>query len=136
MNYLLDTNVISEIVSLKPSVKILKWFDVIPSNALYLSVLSLGEIRKGVEKVKLVNRKEELRHWLEHELTEWFRDRLLPIDQAVADKWGWLQSQLSRTMPAIDSLLAATALHYDLCIVTRNVQDFDCPFLEVINPWN
>ena len=86
------------------------WFDNIPNEALYLSVLSLGEIRKGIEMLKPSKRKEKLKIWLEHELPNWFDERIIPIDQPIADRWGRLLNEMQRPLPAIDSLLAATAL--------------------------
>ena len=111
------------------------WFDKTPDDALHLSVLSLGEIRKSVENLKASPRREKLRVWLEQELTDWFGDRLLPVDRGVADRWGILLARAGRPVPAIDSLLAATALHHELRLVTRNVDDFLFAGLEVINPW-
>lgn len=137
MNYLLDTNIISELVSKKPNEKIVKWFEKIPVHAFFLSVLTLGEIRRGIEKIKDGARKKKLLIWLEHDLPDMFKDKILPINFSVADRWGRLQSQTQRTLPAIDSLIAATALHYDMALVTRNVNDFlDCVGLEIINPWD
>lgn len=138
MNYLLDTNVISELVSsTKPNSNVIAWFEQIPIHAFFLSVLTLGEIRKGIEKVKDNKRKKKLLIWLEHDLIEMFEERILAITAPVADRWGRLQHQVIRTLPAIDSLIAATALHYDMTLVTRNTGDFsDCSGLEVINPWN
>ncbi len=137
MNYLLDTNVISELVSIKPNSIVMTWFEQIPIHAFFLSVLTLGEIRKGIEKIKDNKRKKNLLIWLEHDLIEMFRERILSITAPVADRWGRLQYQVTRTLPAIDSLLAATALHHDMALVTRNTADFiDCPGLEVINPWS
>ncbi|BAP56566.1 PilT protein-like protein [Thioploca ingrica] len=80
-------------------------------------------------------RQDDLRHWLECELPEWFEKRLLPINADIADFWGKLQAKMNRPLPAIDSLLAATALYHDLCLVTRNTKDFAYPNLTVINPW-
>lgn len=136
MSYLLDTNVVSELVRPKPNSKVVKWFAYVPDEALHLSVLSLGEIRKGVEKLTASRRRERLRVWLEQDLVDWFGPRLIPIDRAVADRWGILLAQVERPVPAIDSLLAATALHYALRLVTRNVEDFLFTGLEVINPWD
>lgn len=136
MSYLIDTNVISEIVRPKPSHKVLSWFESIPNQSIYLSVLTLGEIRKGIEKIEFKERKEKLKLWLENELPAWFENRILPIDAQIADRWGQLQTQVKHLVPAIDSLIAATALHHNLCIVTRNEQDFKFPLLQVINPWN
>lgn len=135
MSYLLDTNVISELVRPKPAKAVLVWFDNIPSEALHISVLTLGEIRRGVENLPDGARREKLRLWLEHDLAGWFDTRILPVDMAVADRWGRLLALVGRPVPSIDSLLAATALHHELRIVTRNQKDFDYPGLEVVNPW-
>jgi hypothetical protein len=135
LSYLLDTNVVSELVRRRPSSEVAAWFQVISDTALHLSVISLGEIRHGVEALQDGGKKERLRVWLEHELPEWFEDRLLPISAAVADRWGRLLAEAGRPIPGIDSLLAATALHHELRLVTRNVEDFRFPGLEVVNPW-
>lgn len=135
MSYLLDTNVISELVRPKPAKAVLVWFENIPSEALHISVLTLGEIRKGVERMPEGMRREKLRLWLDHDLTDWFSTRVLPVDVAVADRWGRLLAQVGRPLPSIDSLLAATALHHELRLVTRNQKDFNYHGLEVINPW-
>ncbi|OGO92563.1 MAG: recombinase [Coxiella sp. RIFCSPHIGHO2_12_FULL_44_14] len=136
MSYLLDTNVISELIRLKPNPRVTQWLEAVPSELLYLSVLTLGEIRKGIEMVTLLQRKERLRIWLESELPDWFGGRILVIDQAIVDRWGRLQGEMKRPVPAIDSLLAATALHHDLSIVTRNKKDFNYPSLQVVCPWD
>lgn len=135
MSYLLDTNVISELVRPRPSRAVQRWIQALPDTALHLSVLSLGEIRKGVEGVLDATRRERLRLWLEQELPAWFEDRLLPVDAPVADRWGRLTAEAGRPVAAIDSLLAATALHHGLRLVTRNATDFAFPGLEVIDPW-
>jgi toxin FitB len=135
MNYLLDTNVISELARAKPEQAVLQWFADIPNEALYISVLTIGEIRYGIEKITDVKRKEKLRIWLENDLSQLFEDRILPINQHITDKWGRLRFQMKRPLPAIDSLLAATAIVHDLCFVTRNDKDFKFPGLELINPW-
>lgn len=135
MSYLLDTNVISELVKPKPDKNVLKWFSHVPDDALYLSVLTLGEIRKGVERISNSSRREKLRLWLEHDLREWFGLRILPIGPDVADRWGRLLADVGRSVPSIDSLLAATALHHELRLVSRNVRDFDYAGVDVINPW-
>lgn len=135
MSYLIDTNVLSELVRPKPDAAVLNWFANTPDEALFLSVLTLGEIRKRVEKLPDLSRREKLRLWLEHDLRDWFGRRILPIDPDVADHWGRLLAQAGRPMPAIDSLIAATARHHELRLVTRNTRDFDYAGLEVINPW-
>jgi toxin FitB len=136
MSYLLDTNVISELVRPKPEKKVLGWFGCIPNEALNISVLTLGQIRKGVAKLPDSPRKEKLSLWLEIELPAWFGNRILTIDQFVADKWGQLQAVAKKPLPAIDSLIAATALYHDLRLVTRNKADFKFPSLHVVCPWD
>lgn len=135
MSYLLDTNVVSETIRRQQNKLVIGWLEQIPAEALFISVLTLGEIRKGVERLADKKRREKLRTWLEHELPAWFESRVLPVDLAVADRWGRLLAEAGRPVPTIDSLLAATALHYELRLVTRNAGDFDFPGLEVINPW-
>ncbi len=135
MSYLLDTNVVSETIRRTPDKSALAWLDQIPGDSLFVSVLTLGEIRKGVEALADRKRREKLRLWLDHELPRWFAGRVLPVDLGVADRWGRLLAEAGRSVPTIDSLLAATALHYDLALVTRNAGDFDYPGLEVINPF-
>jgi len=136
MNYLFDTNVISEMVSKKPHVGVLQWVANIPPHHVYLSVLTIGEIRKGVEKIVDTKRKQQLIFWLENDLSALFQQRILPITKEIANRWGRLQGQVKRPLPAIDSLLAATALHHDMTLVTRNTKDFsDHAGLSLINPW-
>ncbi|MDQ6971614.1 MAG: type II toxin-antitoxin system VapC family toxin [Mariprofundaceae bacterium] len=136
MSYLLDTNVLSELVRAKPNPAVLAWFGNVPDDSLYISVLTIGEIRKGVELLADGARREKLRVWLEHDLPDWFESRVLAVDMPVAERWGKLQAEAGRSVPAIDSLLAATALHHELRMVTRNVQDFVFTGLELINPWD
>lgn len=136
MSYLLDTNVVSETIRRDPNKAAISWLDQIPGEALFVSVLTLGEIRKGIESLTDKKRREKLRLWLDHELSGWFAGRVLPVDLAVADRWGRLLAAVGRPLPTIDSLLAATALHHDLRLVTRNAKDFDYPGLDVINPWS
>lgn len=136
MKYLIDTNVVSELIKARPDKNVVAWFESVPDESLYLSVLSLGEIIKGIGKVEEAGKKEKLRIWLEHELPAWFDNRILDIDSGVAERWGRLLAQHKKTLPAIDSLIAATALHFDLALVTRNITDFDyIAGLQTINPW-
>ncbi|MBS3917798.1 MAG: type II toxin-antitoxin system VapC family toxin [Deltaproteobacteria bacterium] len=135
MSYLLDTNIVSETIRRNPNKAVISWLDQIPAEALFVSVLTLGEIRKGIEALPDRRRREKLRLWLEHELPAWFEGRVLTVDLAVANRWGRLLVEAGRPVPTIDSLLAATALHHELRLVTRNANDFDYPGLEVINPF-
>ncbi|NRB11413.1 MAG: type II toxin-antitoxin system VapC family toxin [Rickettsiaceae bacterium] len=135
MGYLIDTNVISELVKSKQNKQVVEWFKTVQDQDLYLSVLTIGEIRKGIVNIESSKKKEKIRIWLDQELTLWFGERILPINIEVADKWGFIQGSSKKTLPAIDSLIAATALHFDLILVTRNMKDFDYQGLEVINPF-
>ena len=136
MSYLIDTNVLSELRRKVPNPSVVNWFSNRPATTLYLSVLTIGELRKGIETLADASRRLALLDWLEADLPQFFIGRILPVDLAVADRWGRLVAQAGRPLPAIDSLLAATALQHGLHLVTRNQRDFELPGLEVINPWN
>ena len=135
MSYLIDTNVLSELRNRKANANVVAWMQARPRQSLYLSVLSLGEIRKGIESVADPAFRQALSDWLEVELPNYFTARLLSIDAQVADRWGRVQAAARRTLPAIDGLLAATALQHGLTLVTRNVKDFAGLGLPLINPW-
>lgn len=134
MSYLIDTNVLSELRRRDPDVNVVRWMADRPATTLYLSVLTLGELRKGVEGLPEGNRKRRLLDWLEVELPTFFAGRILPVDATVAVRWGRLLAQAGRPLPAIDSLLAATALAHGLTLVTRNLRDFQHPDLTVLDP--
>ena len=136
MSYLLDTNVVSELAKRKPAASVLKWLDQAPYQSIHLSVLTPGELRHGVERLTDGERKEQLRLWLDRDVAAWFGDRLLPVSAEVADRCGRLVAEARRPLPAIDSLLAATALHHGLRLVTRNASDFRFAGLTVVNPWD
>jgi predicted nucleic acid-binding protein len=136
VSYLLDTNVLSELRRKTPNAGVMEWFARRPASTLFLSVLTLGELRKGIEGLANMERRTALLDWLEAELPAFFTGRILPIDAPVADRWGRLLAAAGRPVPAIDSLLAATALHHDLNLVTRNVRDFVNLGVEIVNPWS
>ena len=136
MSYLIDTNVLSELRRKTPNTNVVKWVNSRPATSLYLSVLTLGELRKGIDSLADAKRRLKLVDWLETELPLFFTGRILAIDQGVADQWGRLMAVAGRPLPAIDSLLGATAAHHGLTMVTRNSKDFDNLGLEVLNPWN
>lgn len=138
MRYLLDTCVISELVSKQPHPAVISWIDQLEDERVYLSVITLGEIQKGVAKLPDSQRKELLERWLEEELLSRFQERILEIDLAVMLRWGKLCAQLDqagRPMPAIDSLIAALALEHEMQLVTRNEADFQASGVELLNPW-
>lgn len=135
MSYLIDTTVLSELRRREPNPHVVQWVERRPGASLYLSVLTLGELRKGIEALPGGARKQSLLDWLEVELPGFFSGRILPIDLPVADGWGRLAAQAARPLPAVDSLLAATALTHGLTLVSHNLRDFQHPGLPVIDPW-
>ena len=135
MSYLVDTNVLSELRRKQPQPEVVAWFTQRPRQTLHLSVLTLGEIRKGIERLGAA-RQQPLLDWLEVELPNYFLGRLLAVDAQTADRWGRLLASAGRPLPAVDSLLAATALQNDLTLVTRNTADFAGTGVRLINPWN
>ncbi len=139
MKYLLDTCVISELVAKQPSANVLEWIDSVDPDGVYLSVITIGEITKGIEKLPNSRRKQELSDWLENELLIRFQENLIELDVSILTQWGKLNARLEtkgETMPAIDSLIAASALDRELILVTRNVSDFEGTGVEILNPWN
>jgi predicted nucleic acid-binding protein len=136
--FLVDTNCISEMVRVHPHPNVMGWLQAADESLLYLSVLTLGEIRKGVAALPQSKRRTLLETWLEVELQARFFGRILAIDAAVADRWGLLSAEAKRAgkpLSAIDGLLAATALHHNLTIVSRNASDFAGAGTPVLNPW-
>jgi tRNA(fMet)-specific endonuclease VapC len=138
MRYLLDTCAISELVSKQPNQRVVDWIDGIDPETVYLSVITVGEIRKGIEKLSDSKRKSVLNDWLVGELFIRFSDRILPIDLGAILAWGQMVGRLELTgkkMAAMDSLIAAIALSRDLRLVTRNVDDFKHAGINLVNPW-
>jgi toxin FitB len=136
--FLLDTNCISEAVRANPEPRVLAWIEAADETLLYLSVLTLGEIRKGLAALLPGRRRTKLETWLEVELRARFSGRILSIDAEVADRRGLLAADAKgqgKPIPVIDGLLAATALHHNLTIVSRNVSDFSNLPVAVVNPW-
>jgi len=136
--FLLDTNVISELRNKHPEPRVMEWMEAADEGLLHLSVLTLGEIRKGAALLLQDKRRTQLETWLEVDLQVRFAGRIVPIDSAIADRWGLIAAEARRrgiTLPVIDGLLAATALHRNLTIVSRNVKDFVNTQVPVLNPW-
>jgi predicted nucleic acid-binding protein len=136
--FLLDTNCISEAVRVHPEPKVMAWIEAADESMLYLSVLTLGEIRKGVAALTPSRRRTKLETWLEVELRVRFSERILSVDQEVADRWGSLAAgskAKGKPLSTIDGLLAATALHHNLTIVSRNTGDFSSVPVDLVNPW-
>lgn len=135
MSYLLDTNVISELCRKTPDTGVVEWFSHRPISTLFLSVLTLGELRKGVEGISDAKYRMALLDWFEADLPSFFAGRILPIDIHIADKWGRITAAANRPLPAVDSLIGATAAFHGFSLVTRNVRNFVGLGLEVTNPW-
>jgi len=138
MNYLLDTCLISELAKSKPDEKVVEWVLSENETSFFVSVLTFGELHKGVEKLPESEKKEELRSWIEDELKNRFQNRIIGIDMRVSILWGKIQcfaDKKGKPMPAIDSLIAATGIAYDLTVVTRNVSDMEQSGVKLLNPW-
>ncbi|MGO9126195.1 MAG: type II toxin-antitoxin system VapC family toxin [Terriglobales bacterium] len=136
--FLLDTNVISELARRKPEPRVTRWIDQTEETLLYLSVLTVGEIRKGITSLPHSARRIALEAWLDHDLALRFADRILTVDQSVADRWGRIAGSgaaKKTPLPVIDGLLAATALHHNLTLVTRNTRDIAATGVAAFDPW-
>ncbi|TGN89296.1 type II toxin-antitoxin system VapC family toxin [Bradyrhizobium yuanmingense] len=139
MNLLLDTNVLSEVQRPAPSPKVVAWLDRIDEDRAFISVASIAELRRGIALLEDGRRRTALAAWLAHDLPARFAERVLPIDQTVAERWGDLMAQSRKSgvaLSVIDGFFAATALVNDLTLVTRNVKDFAAFGVPLLNPWD
>ncbi len=136
MRYLLDTNAISETLKKKPDPNVVKWLGDTPFSLCALSVITIGEIRSGVERMTASPARERNRFWLERTLPETFGERILPLNNNVADRWGRLVADTHRQpLHIADSLIAATALAHGLTLVTRDAAFERVAGLLTFNPW-
>lgn len=136
--FLLDTNIISELVKPKPEANVTQWVENTDESLLYLSVLTLGEIRRGIAALPQSRRRATLEAWLDKDLRARFEGRILVIDEEVADRWGLLTAAARNSgiaLPVIDGLLAATALEHNLTLVTRDTGQIPSMGVAVFNPW-
>ena len=136
--FLLDTNCISELVRPRPEPRVIEWIETADETMLYLSVLTFGEIRKGLAGLPQSKRRTRLETWLAVELQARFAGRIVPIDGSIADRWGLIAAEArhkSEALSVIDGLLAATALQHNLTVVSRNAGDFKKTQVQVLNPW-
>jgi predicted nucleic acid-binding protein len=136
--YLLDTNVVSELTRLQPEAKVVSWFQATNEELLYLSVLTIGEIRKGIDSLPRSNRRSLLESWLANDLVLRFAGRILEVNLDIAERWGLISAQgkiAGAPLAVIDGLMAATTLHHNLTLVTRNTRDFRVAGINTLNPW-
>ena len=136
--FLVDTNVISEVLRREPNPRVLSWSKTQEKAQLFLSVIALGELRKGLTILPSSARRARLERAIAERLTGWFDDRILPVTASIGERWGVLDGQrqlAGRPLAAADGLLAATALEHDLVLVTRNVRDFEALGVQLLNPW-
>lgn len=139
MSFLLDTNVLSESAKPRPDGGVIDWLAVTEEDRLFLSVVSLAELRYGVERLSDGRKKFALNSWLTDDLPRRFENRLLFIDGETADQWGRIVAHtqaVGRPIGAMDAFLAATALRHGLTLATRNVTDFEAVGVAIFNPWS
>ena len=138
MNFLLDTNVVSEGVKPQPNPRVITWLSEVDEDRVFLSVVTLAELRHGIDRLPSGRRRERLDEWLTHELRGRFEDRILPIDESIADAWGTIvakREQAGRPVGVMDAFVAATAYVHDLTLVTRNAAHFASSVTHVFDPW-
>jgi predicted nucleic acid-binding protein len=140
MSFLLDTNVISEWVKARPNPGVIAWLAGVDEDRVFMSVVTLAELRYGVERMAAASRrKERLDEWLRDELPVRFEGRILPISDVIAHAWGKVVARseaAGRPIGAIDAFIAATVETYDFILVTRNASDFDSVVKSILNPWS
>lgn len=138
MSYLIDTCCISELAKQDPDENVIQWFSDRNELDLYLSVITFGEIRKSIEKLPNSKRKQRLNHWINEDLLHRFKNRALDITLTEINQWGKILAKVEKMgtpLPAVDALIAATALAHDFAVVTRNTKDMKASGVELINPW-
>jgi predicted nucleic acid-binding protein len=139
LSYLLDTSAVSELVKAKPDAVFVQWIGELDEELLFLSVLTIGELEKGIAKVADSRRRRSLQSWVQNDLAQRFTERILPVDLRVARRWGTLAGGSARSgqpLPVIDSLICATCLVHGLAAITRNRADFERCGVTCLTPWS
>lgn len=138
MKYLLDTNVISEFISKNPNQKVVDYILTLDETDLYLSAITIGEIKVGIEKLDNSRKKDILLQWLEKDLLNRFDNKIIPVDTDVMLKWGAINNKLKKLgtpLPIMDSLIGASCEVYNMTLLTRNEKDFKNISIQIINPF-
>lgn len=138
MSYLLDTNVVSEWTRPRPDPGVVAWLDSVDEDRVFLSVVTLAELRRGVARLPACAKRDRLDTWLRRDLLLRFEGRVLRVDPDVADNWGEIvaaREAMGRPIAAMDALIAATASVYKLTLITRNEADFKPTVELIVNPW-
>ena len=138
MSFLLDTNIISEWTKPQPDRNVISWLAEVDEDRVFISVISFAEVRRGIELLPPGRRREHLARWLAEELPERFEDRILAIDQPIAETWGVVMARGQKaglTLGSMDAFVAATAETCALTLVTRNVKDFERLGVSLFDPW-
>lgn len=138
MSFLLDTNVISEGGKPRPDPRVIEWLASVDEEHVFLSIISLAELRRGIERLDEGRRKSALDLWLTDQLPVRFDGRLLLVDAGTADQWGRIVARTQaagRPIGAMDAFLAATAQQHQLTLVTRNLSDFEATGVRLFSPW-
>jgi predicted nucleic acid-binding protein len=136
--YLVDTNIPSELTREKPDARVVEFLRNVAKEEVFLSVMTIGEICKGIAALPISQRRAMLQDWLDIDVRSWFAGRIFPVTEAIAERWGNLAAtakQRGLTLAVVDGVIAATALHHDLTLVTRNAKDFDRLGIDISNPW-
>lgn len=136
--YLVDTNIPSELTREKPDARVTAFLKNAAQDSVFLSVMTVGEICKGISALPPSQRRTALQEWLDIDVRTWFAGRILPVTEAIAEHWGRLAAaakQRGTPLAVVDGVLAATAIHHDLTLVTRNVKDFARLSVNLLNPW-
>jgi toxin FitB len=136
--YLVDTNIPSELTRERPDVRVEVFLRKAGRDTVFLSVMTIGEICKGIASLPVSEKRAILQDWLDIDVRSWFAGRILPVTESIAERWGQLAAiakQQGLTLAVVDGVIAATALHHDLTLVTRNVKDFAGLGVVIANPW-
>jgi predicted nucleic acid-binding protein len=136
--YLVDTNIPSELTRQQPDARVADFIRQAGKENLFLSVMTIGEICKGIDLLPVSQKRTTLEHWLTVDVRAWFAGRILPVTEAIAERWGHLAATARKqgvTLAVVDGVLAATAIENDLTLVTRNTKDYSALGVSLLNPW-